>query len=317
MTTDRATHGDSEMGSRRSAWLALTAAVAVAAFLAGWLATTRGPRITRPPAGVTVPEGMVYVPGGVTRIGSKDGPPEEGPVFAAQVEAFFMDVHPVTVTQFRAFVEATGHVTEAERFGDAGVYDPVTDGWRLVSGANWRQPMGPDGPPAPEDHPVTQVSWNDAVAYARWAGKRLPTEVEWEHAARNARDDRSRYPWGDELLAGGRHHANIWQGSYPGNNTGADSHLLTSPVGAFGATELGLTDMAGNVWEWTADWFRPYAERERPFAPGPSSEKVQRGGSFLCHASYCHGYRVSARSHSLPDTALFHVGFRLVRDVKA
>jgi len=294
------------------------AATAAVAFLAGWLIAGHGPDGTsRPPAGIDVPEGMVYVPGGVTRIGSEDGLPEEQPVFAARVEAFLMDVHPVTVAQFRAFVEATGYLTEAERHGDAGVYDPASGGWKLVAGANWHSPLGPDGPPAPDDHPVTQVSWHDAEAFARWAGKRLPTEVEWEHAARNARDDRGRYPWGEALLAGGRHRANIWQGRYPGGNTGADGHLLTSPVGAFGATELGLTDMAGNVWEWTADWFRPYAERDRPWVPGSAGEKVQRGGSFLCHVSYCHGYRVSARSHSSPDTALFHVGFRLVKDFEA
>lgn len=268
-----------------------------------------------PPPGVEVPEGMVYVPSGVTHIGSEEGTPEEQPVFRAEVEPFFMDRHPVTVVQFRAFVEATGYTTEAERFGNAGVLDPRTGEWRLAPGAMWRRPQGPDGPPAPDDHPVTQVSWNDAVAYAEWAGKRLPTEVEWEHAARGARDSRARYAWGDRLSDGPIHHANTWQVASPAHGTDADGHLLTSPVGAYGETELGLTDMGGNVWEWTADWFRPYAERDRPYTPGPQSEKAQRGGSFLCHSDFCHGYRVSARSHSSPETSLFHVGFRLVRDV--
>ena len=282
-------------------------------------ATQRAPGPTRggvqPPPGVEVPEGMVYVPGGVARIGSEDGPAHERPVFEVRVEPFFMDVHPVTVAQFRAFVEATGYVTQAERFGDAGVYDDRTGGWRLVRGAHWRRPLGPDGPPAPDDHPVTQVSWHDAVAYAQWVGKRLPTEVEWEHAARGARNAPGPYAWGTSLVTDGRHRANTWQGPFPGPNTLEDGFLYTSPVGAFGATELGLTDMGGNVWEWTADWFRPYVDRDRPFHPDARSEKVQRGGSFLCHESYCHGYRVSARSHSTPETALFHVGFRLVKDL--
>jgi sulfatase modifying factor 1 len=242
--------------------------------------------------------------------------PAERPVFDARVAPFFMDIHPLTVAQFRTFVEATDYRTEAEQLGDAAVYDPTTGGWRLVPGAHWQRPMGPDAPPAPADHPVTQVSWNDAAAYARWAGKRLPTEVEWEHAARNGHDARNRYAWGDALVEDGRHRANTWQGSFPGSNTGEDGHLFTSPVGAYGETALGLTDMGGNVWEWTDDWFRAYAERGQPFTPEATSEKVQRGGSFLCHPSYCHGYRVSARSHSTPDSALFHVGFRLVKDVQ-
>lgn len=272
--------------------------------------------VARLPEGIDVPDGMVYVPGGVTRIGSEDGLPHEQPVFEAEVEPFFLDAHPVTVAEFRAFVESTGHVTDAERFGDAGVLDLDTGAWRLVSGATWHHPLGPDGPEAPADHPVTQVSWHDAVAYAEWAGKRLPTEVEWEHAARAGRDARRPYAWGDSLVENGQHRANTWQGVFPAYNTGEDGHLLTSLVGAFGRTELGLMDMGGNVWEWTADWFRSYAERGRPFTPTPESEKAQRGGSFLCHASYCHGYRVSARSHSTPETSLFNVGFRCARDVR-
>lgn len=267
------------------------------------------------PEGIEVPSGMVFVPGGWTTIGAADGTPDERPEFEARVEPFFMDVHPVTVAQFRAFVDATGHVTEAERFGNAGVLDPERMEWRLVDGATWRQPRGPGTALAPDDHPVTQVSWTDASAYAAWAGKRLPTEIEWEHAARGAENRRSRYAWGDALVERGAHRANTWQGPFPLRNTGEDGHLFTSPVGTFGATPLGLTDIGGNVWEWTADWFRPYTERDRPFTPAATSERVQRGGSFLCHESYCHGYRVSARSHSTPETSLFHVGFRLVQDL--
>ncbi|MCF7220215.1 formylglycine-generating enzyme family protein [Marilutibacter chinensis] len=305
------------MDRARASGVALLIAVAGLAFAAGWWLTARTTDAPTASSHAAPPEGMIYVPGGNTRIGADDGMPAERPVFTAQVAPFFMDVHPVTVAQFREFVEATAYVTEAERLGDAAVYDPATGGWRLVPGADWRRPRGPAAPAAPDDHPVTQVSWNDAVAYAGWCGKRLPTEVEWEHAARNARDSRDRYAWGDALVEAGRHRANTWQGTFPGHNTGDDGHLLTSPVGTYGETELGLTDMGGNVWEWTADWFRPYAERETPFEPGPASEKTQRGGSFLCHPSYCHGYRVSARSHSTPDSAFFHVGFRLVKDVEA
>jgi len=259
--------------------------------------------LLRPPDGLAIPEGMVYVPGGVTQIGSETGEPVERPVFDAEVAPFFMDEHPVTVAQFRAFVEATGYVTEAERFGNAGVLDPDTRRWHLVDGATWHHPFGPDGPAVPDDHPVTQVSWHDAVAYAEWAGKRLPTEVEWEHAARGARNARQSYAWGTSLVEQGRHRANTWQGVFPDYNTGADGYLYTSPVGTFGATPLGLTDVGGNVWEWCQDWFRPYDDRGTPFVAGPSSEKVQRGGSFLC------------RGHSTPETSLFHVGFRCVKDV--
>ena len=263
-----------------------------------------------PPAGVVVPDGMVYVPGGTTRVGAEDGAPDERPVLAVAVRPFLMDAHPVTVAGFRRFVQATGHRTDAERAGDGGVYDAAADAWRLVPGAAWHHPLGPAGPAAPDDHPVTQVSWRDAEAYARWAGKRLPTEAEWEHAARGARDARDPYAWGASLASGGRAQANTANGAPE-----ADGHAATSPVGAFGRTTLGLADMGGNVWQWTADWYRPYDERGRAFVPGPGSAKAQRGGSFLCTADFCHGYRVSARSHATPETALFHVGFRLVRDL--
>lgn len=275
------------------------------------------PGVARPPAGIQVPGGMVFVPGGRTRIGSDDGNGDEAPVFRASVRPFFMDKHPVTVAEFRGFVEATGYITDAERFGEGGVFDAESRSWKLVEGATWRHPFGPRGRGAPDDHPVTQVSWTDAVAYADWAGKRLPTEVEWEHAARGGRDRRSRYAWGDHLKDHqGRHHANTWNGPFPLHDSGGDGYKTsTSPVGAFGETELGLTDMGGNVWEWTADWYRPYAERHLPFAPTPESARAQRGGSYLCSPNYCHGYRVSARSHSTPETSLAHVGFRTVRDL--
>ena len=307
--------------ARRGAILALPCCIAGSAMLAA-CATRDGDAARAPESGASAstaelaaPEGMVLVPGGTTRIGSADGPPDESPVWTARVAPFHMDASPVTVARFRRFVDATGYVTDAERIGDGGVFDLEARAWRLVPGASWHHPHGPAGPAAPDDHPVTQVSWYDAVAFARWDGKRLPTEAEWEHAARGARDLREPYAWGRTLVEGGEHRANTWQGSFPERNTGEDGHVFTSAVGAFGATSLGLTDMGGNVWEWTADWYRPYAERSRPFVPDASSERAQRGGSFLCHESYCHGYRVSGRSHSTPETALFHVGFRLVRDI--
>ncbi len=267
------------------------------------------------PADLEVPPGMVLVPGGHTNIGSEVGMPMERPVFRAKVKPFLMDVHPVTVAQFRAFVDATGYETEAETFGNAGVLNTETGQWTLVDGATWDFPLGPASAPAGDDHPVTQVSWNDAVAYSAWGGKRLPTEVEWEHAARGAKNDSRPYAWGESLVEDGAIMANVWNGQFPVHNSGLDGYLMTSPVGTYGKTSLGLTDMGGNVWEWTADWYRPYSERHQPFQPDAYSEKAQRGGSFLCEPGWCHGYRVSARSHSTAESSLHHVGFRCVMDL--
>lgn len=270
------------------------------------------PSGARPGPG-TPPEGMVYVPGGLTRIGSENGAPDERPVVAVGVRGFFMDAHPVTVAQFQRFVAATGYRTDAERYGSAGVFDVRAREWRLVEGATWRRPLGPDAEGAPANHPVTQVSWHDAAAYADWAGKRLPTEAEWEHAARGG-DRPDRLTPHHTLAAGGVYRANTWQGRFPDHNTLADGYAYTSPVGAFGRSPLGLMDMVGNVWEWTADWYQPYDRRNRRFVPTAESEKALRGGSFLCSVNSCTGYRVSARSHSTPDTSLFHTGFRCVSD---
>lgn len=279
------------------------------------------------------PEGMAHVPGGTTRIGVEQnalqtiatdrpaGPrPMWGraatPPFTAEVDAFFLDVHPVTVAQFRAFVEATGYTTQAERFGNGGVLDTDAGRWRLVDGATWRRPRGPNAPPATDNHPVTQVSWNDAQAYCEWAGKRLPTEIEWEHAARDAQNDRSYCPWGGDCSRESRiANANTWQGRYPTRNTEADGYRYTAPVGAFDTTALGLTGMSGNVWEWTSSWYRPYSRRNAPLTSKEKRERVQRGGSFLCHE--CGGYHVFARSHSTPETSLFHVGIRCAKDASS
>lgn len=235
------------------------------------------------------------------------------PSFTAAVQSFFLDVHPVTVAQFRQFVEATGYETQAERFGNGGILDPESGQWRLVDGATWQHPRGPDAPSAEDDHPVTQVSWNDAQAYCEWAGKRLPTEVEWEHAARGGTNSRSYCPWDGDCNRQNRlENANTWQGRYPVRNTVEDGYRYTSPVGTFDTTSLGLTDLSGNVWEWTASWYRPYSKRNASLPSSAKRERVQRGGSFLCNE--CGGFHVYSRSHSTPETSLFHVGFRCAKD---
>jgi formylglycine-generating enzyme len=259
---------------------------------------------------------MIYVPGGLTYIGADAGVEWERPRFWVLVKPFFMDEHPVTVAQFRQFVAATDYKTQAEQFGDAAVLDEKSKAWMLQKCAYWAYPQGRDQPPAPDDHPVTQVSWYDAEAYAKWAKKRLPSEFEWEHAARNATNSQTQYPFGDSLRdASGRYLANVWNGTFPQADAMLDGFHYTSPVGHFGKTPLGLTDLTGNVWEWCADWRQSYADVLAGKAPDHPTEKVQRGGSFLCEPSWCHGYRVSGRSFTSPETSLMHVGFRCVKDL--
>lgn len=268
---------------------------------------------TNQPAGAP-PDGMVYVPGGETRIGSADGRALEQPPFWVRIRPFFMDEHPVTVAQFRTFVRVTHYKTQAEEFSDGGTFDDASKQWTLTKGACWHHPQGPDAAAPPDDHPVTQVSWNDAVAYATWAGKRLPTELEWEHAARNGRNSRTQYSFGNDLTVNGKALANTWNGTFPDYNANTDGFRLTSPVGHFGKTPLGLTDMAGNVWQWCANWRFAYADVANGL-PTNGQERAMRGGSFLCEPGWCHGYRVSGRSFSTPETALMHVGFRCVKDL--
>lgn len=267
---------------------------------------------------VHIPSEMVLIPAGKVRIGAEDGFAHELPQFWAHVESFLMDKSPVTVAQFRAFIKATGYKTEAEKFGNAGVINEETGKqWILVEGANWEYPLGKSRLKALDNHPVTQVSWNDANAYAQWAGKRLPCEIEWEHAARNAKNSRTIYPWGNEIQTNGKWNANVWQGKFPVKNYAEDTYPYTSPVGQFGKTELGLTDMSGNVWEWTSNKKFDYASLFAKDASGISisEEYAERGGSFLCEPTWCHGYRVSGRSSSTSDTGLFHLGFRCVKDI--
>lgn len=271
-----------------------------------------------------VPPEMAFIPGGAFEMGSEELR-DEGPVHRVEVAPFWMDRREVTTAQFAKFVQATGYVTDAERVPDQRLYPGAKPGglvfqgqeWKYVKGASWRAPSG--GSASPPDHPVTQVSWKDAATYAKWAGKRLPTEAEWEFAARAGL--RETYIWGDAPYADAGNPANIWQGHFPTQNTKGDGFLLTSPVGSYPANRFGLYDMAGNVWEWCQDWYHSdgYGEhaeagldRDEPGVP----KRVVRGGSFLCAENYCRGYRPTARMKTSPDTALFHTGFRCVKDFR-
>ena len=279
--------------------------------------------------------GVVVIPGGDVLMGTEapggypaDG---EGPVHRVHVDTFGLDSLAVTNAGFAEFAEATGHVTDAERYGWSFVFAgllpdvfPPTRAaaqapwWRQVYGADWRHPEGPGS--SVDDrtgHPVVHVSWNDAVAYCAWAGGRQATEAEWEHAARGGLVGQP-FPWGGELEPGGEHRMNVFQGRFPGENTCADGHAGTAPVGAFPPNGFGLHEMTGNVWEWVADWFDAgyYAasSTDNPTGPASGTRRVMRGGSYLCHVSYCSRYRVDARSANEPDSSAGNVGFRLAID---
>ena len=277
---------------------------------------------------------MVEIPAGVFRMGTNDPTFEadgEGPVRRVRLPAFWIDRYAVTNERFARFVEATGHRTEAERFGWSFVFHafvpasigatrsvPAAPWWRQVHGATWRRPEGPGSDlEGREDHPVVHVSWNDAAAFARWEGKRLPTEAEWEYAARGGLEG-AVFPWGDDLTPNGRHRSNVWQGDFPRRDSGEDGYRGTAPVDAFEPNGHGLWNVTGNTWEWCADWFGARHERGAHHAPkGPEAGpgRVMKGGSYLCHASYCNRYRVAARTHNTPDSSTGHMSFRLVRDV--
>jgi sulfatase modifying factor 1 len=253
---------------------------------------------------------MVPIAAASVQIGDDQAPPDERPQTTRRIAAFLLDRTPVTVAQFRTFVAASGYVTDAERFGGGAVLDKASGGWVREPDADWRRPAGRSGPLAADDHPVTQVSWRDARAFCAAYGLRLPTEFEWERAARLGQTpDGHVFRAGDPLSFQGRWRANVWQGLFPLVDEGDDGYRGPSPVGAFGAAPSGLTDMAGNVWEWTASWYVPYGARA-----AKGVERVQRGGSFLCDPSFCQGFRVTARGHATPDTSLMHVGFRCASD---
>ena len=308
------------------------------------------PATTRP--AVVDHAGMVWLPGGTFAMGTDDPRfPDARPVHPVRVDGFWIDRTDVTNAAFAKFVAATGYVTLAERKPDpmpgvpaealvpgAVVFakpagpvplDDASRWWRYVAGASWKHPEGPGSDlRGREDHPVVEVAWSDAVAYADWAGKRLPTEAEWEFAARGGLD-RKPFAWGDTFMPNGKHMANTFQGHFPDANSAEDGFVGTSPVGAFPANRYGLSDMAGNVWQWCADWYRADAYHDaatgggitvNPHGPASSLDpeepevpkRVLRGGSFLCTDQYCGRFAVGSRGKGDPDTPLSHVGFRCV-----
>lgn len=282
---------------------------------------------------------MVLIPAGEFLMGTndKEGFPAdgEGPIRKVKVDSFYMDPYTVTNAEFSAFVQETNYRTEAEDFGWSFVFHLLlseetaktvkqtvagTPWWAVVEGAYWKQPEGPDSTITNRmDHPVVHISWNDAVAYANWAGKRLPTEAEWEYAARGGVEQET-YPWGNELTPKGEHQCNIWQGSFPRENTEEDGFLSTAPVDTYKPNGFGLYQMAGNVWEWCSDWFvRTHHQkggRNNPTGPDQGEAKLMRGGSYLCHISYCNRYRVAARTSNTPDSSTGNIGFRCVVDAE-
>lgn len=270
---------------------------------------------------------VVSLPGGEFRMGSTDADINAGdgesPVRLQRVEPFDISAHTVSAGQFANFVAATGYITEAERFSWSFVfgsflspalragspYPPQTPWWSAVSGATWRAPEGPGSSVIErQNHPVVHVSWADAQAYATWVGGRLPTEVEWEYAARGGLDQ-ARYAWGDELTPGGVHQCNIWQGTFPSHNTQDDGFVGTCPVDGFAPNGFGLFNVAGNVWEMCADVWK--TEPRTAAATAPEAPRVMRGGSYLCHDSYCNRYRVAARTANTPDSSSGNMGFRI------
>ena len=300
-------------------------------------------------------KGMVWIPGGTFQMGSDNHYPEEAPAHAVTVNGFWMDRHTVTNARFRNFVEETGYVTAAERPPKAEDYPgakpemlmPASvvfqksrhrvdlnnhfNWWTYIAGANWRHPQGPKSSiEGLNQHPVVHVAYEDVAAYAEWAGKEIPTEAEWEFAARGGLDG-AEYTWGSEFLQDGKHMANTWQGEFPMENLREDGFEWTAPVGSFAPNGYGLYDMAGNVWEWTADWYQKHdaiaspccgqmnprgGERENSFdecTPNiPIPRKVMKGGSFLCAPNYCRRYRPAARMAQPVDTSTCHLGFRCI-----
>lgn len=278
---------------------------------------------------------MSNVPAGTFVMGSIDElayPGDgEGPLREIELTAFEIDACAVSNADFAAFVDATGYRTESELIGWSFVFAgllpddfPPTKGaadapwWRAVEGAAWRHPEGPGSDmDARLDHPVVHVSWNDAAAYAEWAGKLLPSEAQWERAARGGLESQP-YPWGDELTPGGEHRMNVWQGVFPTENANEDGWYATCPVDEYSPNGFGLFNTTGNVWEWCSDWFDVFhdpAPPVNPFGPADGDLKVLKGGSFMCHESYCLRYRTAARMALTPDSATSNTGFRCVRTV--
>lgn len=283
-------------------------------------------------------EGMIELAGGVFLMGtdSDEGFAEdgEGPVREVQVDPFLIDETAVSNAEFTEFIRATGYKTEAEQFGWSFVFNQFvpqkilkqsppspedTPWWKGVEGALWKHPEGPKSSISNRmNHPVVHVSWNDAAAYCQWAGKRLPTEAEWEFAARGGLEQK-KFPWGNKLIRGEEHQCNIWQGDFPDKDTQEDGYSGTAPVDSFQPNNFGLYNVSGNVWEWCQDWFSAdyplLRMKDNPKGPGQGSAKVIRGGSYLCHRSYCNRYRVAARTANTPDSSTGNMGFRCVKSL--
>ncbi|XP_076870711.1 formylglycine-generating enzyme [Brachyhypopomus gauderio] len=281
---------------------------------------------------------MLLLEGGWFLMGTDDpGIPQdgEGPQRRVWLDPFYVEEHEVTNKQFQSFVNQTSYVTEAERFGDSFMFEGLLSEevkstlsnvvaaapwWSPVKGADWRHPEGLDSTIADRmDHPVLHVSWADAQAYCQWAHRRLPTEAEWEFACRGRLQDRL-YPWGNKLMPKGQHYANLWQGEFPNHNTAEDGYVRTSPVKSFPANGFGLYDMVGNAWEWTSDWWNVHHTRDQkrnPKGPETGTERVKKGGSYMCHKSYCYRYRCAARSQNTPDSSASNLGFRCAADPKS
>jgi sulfatase modifying factor 1 len=280
----------------------------------------------------------ISLPGGTFLMGTdyRDAFPAdgEGPVRPVSLSPFAIDTYPVTNRDFAAFVSATNYLTESEHFQwsfvfwahlpperlDELVEDTVAAApwWCRVPGASWLHPEGPGSHIADRpNHPVVHVSWNDAGAYAAWSGKSLPSEAQWEYAARGGLEQKL-YPWGDDLTPNGRHLCNIWQGEFPRIDTAEDGFAGPCPVDSFPPNLFGLYSITGNVWEWCSDWFHTAfttAKQHNPSGPDTGQTKVMKGGSFLCHASYCNRYRVAARTSNTPDSATSNIGFRCARPI--
>ena len=287
---------------------------------------------TTKPETVTVkPNKMAFIKGGVFTMGTDDAilPQDgEGPARKVEVSEFYMNIYEVSNSEFAEFAEETGYITEAETFGDSFVLDillseevksEITQAaanapwWLPVKGASWRHPEGRGSSIKDRmDHPVVHVSWNDAVSFCKWAGKRLPTEAEWEYAARGGLEGRL-FPWGNNPSPRGEHWMNIWQGEFPNVNTAEDGYLGTAPVDAFLQNKFGLYNIVGNVWEWTADWWttrHTAVFQKDPQGPPSGSDKVKKGGSLMCTPMYCYRYRCAARSQNSPDSSASNLGFR-------
>lgn len=280
---------------------------------------------------------MVTIPGGSYRIGNPRGDgyhaDGEDPAHVVHLDTFLISPTAVTNAEYHAFVQATGYETDAERFGWSFVFVGLlpeslqnnpspqrTPWWKQVHGADWRHPEGPRS--SIEDrleHPVIHVSWNDSQAYCAWSGTRLPTEAQWEVAARGGTEGMP-YPWGSEREPNGEHRMNVWQGEFPHENTAADGYIGTAPARSYQPNSYGLYCVTGNVWEWCADWFHADTYRHahgarNPQGPERGTARVMRGGSYLCHESYCRRYRVDARSSNTPDSSTGNLGFRVANSL--